>query len=176
MNYLNWLTISSGLPITETSYLDIANFNSDLEPPIFYETEDHPVKKEKLGFRLPSSIEWLFAARSGVKTEYPFGSDESLSVQYAWNELNLARSSNSRVRQLRPNLGGLFDVNGNLLEWVQDYSTNSKGTKSSYRLLFGGGFEDKLDNIERFWELGADEQFNEAGFRVVQSVPSYKGL
>ena len=176
MNYLNWLTISSGLPTTETSYLDIASFNSDLEPPIFYETEDHPVKKEKLGFRLPSSIEWLFAARSGVKTEYPFGSDESLSVQYAWNELNLARSSNSRVRQLRPNLGGLFDVNGNLLEWVQDFSTNSKGTKKSYRQLFGGGFEDKLDNIERSWELGANEQFNEAGFRVVQSVPSYKGL
>jgi serine/threonine protein kinase len=167
IKYLNWLSVSSGLPITETSYLDIRYPTKGFELPFLYETKNHPIKRGKRGFRLPSKIEWIYAARSGVETAYPFGSDASLSDQYAWSRGNSETSSHHSVCKLRPNLGGLFDVNGNLAEWVQDY--NGAHDEPEF-IIFGGSFENITVRIEREWKLCQDEKMNDIGFRIVQSI------
>lgn len=167
IKYLNWLSVSSGLPITETSYLDIRYPTKGFELPFLYETKNRPIKRGKRGFRLPSKIEWIFAARSGVETDYPFGSDASLSDQYAWSRGNSETSSHHSVCKLRPNLGGLFDVNGNLAEWVQDY--NGAHDEPEF-IIFGGSFENITVRIEREWKLSQDEKMNDIGFRIVQSI------
>jgi serine/threonine protein kinase len=161
IDYTNWLTVSSGLPITETSYWDVVN--SD-------DANNRPIKKGKQGFRLPSETEWKFAARSGISTKYPFGADASLSVQYAWSRENSKAKSHQNVCQFRPNLGGLFDVNGNMQEWVQDPIREKEGNGFLKPQIFGGSFDYSVLHIDRGWEVSPTDSINDIGFRIVQSI------
>lgn len=163
INYSNWLTVSSGLPASEKSYLDIPMSDTD-------ESTDRPVRMGKRGFRLPSALEWKHAVRCGIETPYPFGSDSRLSVDYAWTRKNSPTVLHQSVGQLRPNLSGLFDANGNLVEWVQDINTNRNEAEAPRRQLFGGSYENWTEPIERAWNLLADKDHNDLGFRVAQSL------
>jgi formylglycine-generating enzyme required for sulfatase activity len=124
----------------------------------------------KRGFRLPSALEWKHAVRCGIETPYPFGSDSRLSVDYAWTRKNSPTVLHQSVGQLRPNLSGLFDANGNLVEWVQDINTNRNEAEAPRRQLFGGSYENWTEPIERAWNLLADKDHNDLGFRVAQSL------
>jgi hypothetical protein len=169
VDYLNWLTISSGLPASEKAYLDIHKSYLDEKPPTLFETVDRPVRRSKRGFRLPNKLEWVHAVRSGVDTDYPFGSDVKLSIYYAWSRENSQGAPHS-VCELRPNLSGLFDANGNLIEWVQDLSEEEEENFNRERQLLGGSFEDRFTRIERVWHAKPGVKYNDHGFRVVQSV------
>ena len=71
------------------------------------------------GFDLPTEAEWAYAARGGKSSAYSFGDDAEKLGEYAWFEDN----SGGRVHpvgQKRPNPVGLFDVHGNVDEWVLD--------------------------------------------------------
>jgi len=169
IDYLNWLTTSSGLPPSERSYLDIYNYNFGNEYQNIFKTLDRPVRESKRGFRLPNELEWIFAAKSGMKTTYPFGSDENLSIEYAWSRENSPRL-HQRGCQLRPNLSGLFDANGNLIEWIQDFGENSEEILIRRRKLLGGSFNDIISGVDSFWEEYPTEQYNDHGFRIVQTI------
>jgi formylglycine-generating enzyme required for sulfatase activity len=68
-------------------------------------------------FRLPTEAEWEYACRSGGKPEkYAGGSDLD---QVAWCKGNSNRSTHA-VATKAPNGLGLFDMNGNVHEWVAD--------------------------------------------------------
>jgi formylglycine-generating enzyme required for sulfatase activity len=72
-------------------------------------------------FRLPSEAEWEYACRSGGKPEkYAGGSDLD---QVAWCKGNSNRSTHA-VATKAPNGLGLFDMNGNVHEWVADIYRN----------------------------------------------------
>lgn len=169
IDYLNWLTTSSGLPPSERSYLDIYNYNFGNEYQYIFKTLDRPVRESKRGFRLPNELEWIFAAKSGMETFYPFGSDKNLSIEYAWSRENSPRL-HQRGCQLRPNLSGLFDANGNLIEWIQDFGENSEEILIRRRKLLGGSFNDIISGVDSFWEEYPTEQYNDHGFRIVQTI------
>jgi formylglycine-generating enzyme required for sulfatase activity len=78
-------------------------------------------------YRLLSEAEWEYAARGGKPTAYYFGEDEAELGQYAWYGGNSDEKSKPVGGKL-PNAFGLFDMHGNVWEWVEDcYHKNYAG-------------------------------------------------
>lgn len=82
---------------------------------------------EKTGifYRLPTEAEWEYACRAGSTTVYPFGNDSSQLKDYAWYAAN-SGDRYQKTGQKKPNAWGLYDMLGNVQEWVLDqYSTDA---------------------------------------------------
>jgi formylglycine-generating enzyme required for sulfatase activity len=111
--------------------------------PGFKQTDDHPVVcvswndtqlylqwlSEKTGqvYRLPSEAEWEYACRAGTHTAFSFG--DEISTEYANYDGHFTynngvrgefRGATSHVGSFQPNPWGVFDMHGNVWEWVQD--------------------------------------------------------
>jgi len=65
-------------------------------------------------YRLPTEAEWEYAARAGMDSPYSGALD-----QVAWYAAN-SDDETHPVGQKRPNAWGLYDVQGNVREWVAD--------------------------------------------------------
>lgn len=111
------------------------------------------VKKlnEKTGkkFRLPTEAEWEYAARGGrLSKNYTFsGSNDRNEV--AWHPGNSEFEAPHEVKTKLPNELGIYDMSGNVLEWVNDWfseypsdkQTDPSGPSSGiYKVLRGGSW------------------------------------
>ena len=79
---------------------------------------------KRMGYRLPTKGEWEYANRVNAETEFYFGESQELLPKYG--SITVTNYEPSRpVGLLKPNDLGLFDTNGNVLEWLQDASRRS---------------------------------------------------
>jgi formylglycine-generating enzyme required for sulfatase activity len=69
--------------------------------------------------RIPTEAEWEYAARAGTTTRWFFGDDASKLGEYAWFKDN-AEGKSHPVGQKKPNPWGLYDMYGNIAEFVRD--------------------------------------------------------
>jgi len=113
------------LPVENVTWNDAVHFCNefskmlDLEPA--YNIDDTKVEwiQESLGFRLPTEAEWEYACRAGTTTCFSSGDLVSDLKTTGWYELN-SQGRVHPVGQKEPNAWRLFDMHGNVCEWVWD--------------------------------------------------------
>ena len=133
-------------------------------------------------YRLPTEAEWEYAARSGGKKEkYAGTSSDSELGNYAWYYLN-SGSKTHPVGQKQPNSLGLYDMTGNVWEWVSDLydenyykrspRDNPQGPSSGRDRVLRGGSWDGIPGSIRASVRGSDDPSDRdfySGFRIASS-------
>lgn len=129
------------------------------------------------GFRLPTEAEWEYAARSGG-TESLYSGTSDPDQLYRFGRLAIEEASHSfPVGLLEPNALGLYDLSGNVAEWVGAFmpfyapndsldtwqSLNSIGM----RIVRGGSFDSPTDQGRTYKRTAAvsDLGASDLGFR-----------
>ena len=140
-------------------------------------------RKTGLHYRLLSEAEWEYAARAGTKTRFYFGDDKSLLSDFGWSVYNSENRAHP-VGKKNPNRFGLYDMHGNVSEWVEDLwhatydgaptdgSIWSEGGDASRRVVRGGSWHTKPEWLRSAFRWGslADSRSYICGFRVARTL------
>ena len=174
--------------------------------PGFKQTGDHPVtcvnwhdadayidwlsKRSGYSYRLLSEAEWEFAARAGTDTPFSTGPNITTAqaeyngdYPYAGGAKGTYNRRTTASGNFPPNNFGLYDMHGNVWEWVQDcWHENYEGAPAdgsawltgncAYRVLRGGAWYNGAADLRSAnrSQLGSDKRFTDVGFRVVREM------
>ncbi len=177
-----WKAVMGALP-SKCDYGSLSgNFLGDNKPIICMSWDDAQQFIAKLNaqndgykYRLPTEAEWEYAARAGTTGDYAGYLDGM-----GWHKDN-SGGSTQNVGTKQANGWGLYDMHGNVWEWVQDWydrdfyskspTTDPVGASSgSYRVFRGGSWSDASDYLRsanRFIHMPSSRHYN-LSFRVVR--------
>ncbi len=154
-------------PVERVSWSEVQQFITKLNKAQGLNNCDGKSSDPKGCYRLPSETEWEYAARGKAIGAYFFGNGAKDLGRYAWFQGNSVKRTHT-VGLKRSNFYGLYDVYGNVWEWVQDEYT-SFGLS---RVVRGGSWDDEarfLRSACRASGLPSDRLSN-LGFRLVRQI------
>jgi formylglycine-generating enzyme required for sulfatase activity len=130
-------------------------------------------------YRLPTEAEWTYAARAGTATPWSWGADQADAGSYAWYRENSGRETRPVKRRL-PNPWGLYDMHGNVWEWVSDWYgagwylesplSDPRGPETgAERVVRGGAWDNQAVHLrsDNRASLVPGTRDQSVGFRVV---------
>lgn len=156
-------------PVDQVNWLQVQEFIQKLN-----------FKENTNKYRLPSEAEWEYAARAGGGGAYWFGDSTDTLPQYAWfggqGDVGTAPAGKKK-----PNSWGLYDVYGNVWEWVADcwhpdYTGAPpdgrvwQGGDCSARVVRGGGWDSPASSLRSAarGSQGVDMNDSATGFRLAR--------
>lgn len=131
-------------------------------------------------YRLPTADEWEYAARAGRTTEYFFGANPSELHRFG-NCKNFksddGQDGPAPVGSYEPNPWGLYDVHGNVAEWVkwpEDAGLARDGDGGELAMRMGGSYDSTPDYcaFSRSSVKADKDDRQDTGFRVVRELGS----
>jgi formylglycine-generating enzyme required for sulfatase activity len=165
---LSWYIEDENFPVERVSWYDIQNFIEKLN------RQEGAVK-----YRLPTEAEWEYACRAGSTTAYCFGAGIGRLGEYAWYGDNSGGRTNL-VGQKKSNAWGLYDMHGNVWEWVSDWYgdypsghvTDPPGPSLGlYRVHRGGSWGDRprgCQSANRYYFCPVNPSLH-LGFRLLRT-------
>ena len=145
-------------PVENVSWNDAQQFIKKL----------NEVEKGKAVYRLPSEFEWEYAARAGA------------SDDITWNEIRktavIATNTTSTVGKKQPNAWGLYDMLGNVWEWVEDFYNEKifadpiPPKNGKEHVLKGAPFYGDVKNATYMTHAAGPGSKYDVGFRIVMEI------
>jgi formylglycine-generating enzyme required for sulfatase activity len=135
-----------------------------------------------IGYRLPTEMEWMFAARGGTQTHSYTYSGSNTIGNVCWYDGNNTPNGTKQVGTKIANELGMYDMSGNTWEWVWDISgsypggnqTNPHGaTSGTYRCVRGGSWTTSEGGCEVAYRNNNTPTLKhyDLGFRVLRIYP-----
>jgi formylglycine-generating enzyme required for sulfatase activity len=154
-------------PVEQVSWRDIQDFLGKLN------------QRNHINYRLPTEAEWEFAARSRGRNERWAGTDIEQDLDgYAWFNANSGKSTHP-VGRKKPNELGIYDLSGNVEEWVLDWYAqeyygassprNPTGPESGISKVLRGGswsYKPRYNRTSRRGDGSLSARVYNAGFRL----------
>ncbi|MCA9052630.1 MAG: SUMF1/EgtB/PvdO family nonheme iron enzyme, partial [Planctomycetaceae bacterium] len=189
---------TDSFPVESINWNDAAEFCAKLSireqlTPYYFRSSEMITVVDGIGYKLPTEAEWEYACRAGTHTRFWNGDEDQDLLAVGWIGSNSGRRTHT-AGELKPNPFGLFDVHGNVWEWVQDnwdpafygqFQVNAavdpspRFSADSWRLQRGGGWNYSRPSYCRSANRdgGPSIYSNQGiGFRVALSVSAVKEL
>lgn len=186
-------------PVETVNWLEAVDFCTRISQqlklkPFYVRADDTVTTLKGNGYRLPTEAEWEFACRAGTTSQFWTGNTFTELLSAGWSSQNAGARTHA-VGELQSNPFGLFDIHGNVWEWVHDASdrrqyeqfvdtpaVDPRGQSPTLpsRILRGGCWLDG-GNVTEFFFRSAFRRFYESkarsqyfGFRVALSAEAVR--
>ncbi len=168
-------------PVEQVSWEQVQKFIKQLNDSLGLTDCDGTPDSQAGCYRLPTEAEWEYSARAGTEVAFSYEDGFFSDLEdYAWY-IDNSESRTHKVGTKKPNPNGLYDIHGNVWEWVQDgYVKELPGgtdplnnpSDSVQRVYRGGSWFENIPHLRSAVRGTKEPLFgsNDIGFRLLRTL------